>query len=268
MSLIITVCTSEGIVMASDSRSTYNRTENNGTNKITKYGIHYSDTTYKTFKCGERIGISTCGNGAICGKSIASHIESYINNEYLETDSVADTAHKILEFFSNMPHFEPVIFHIAGYDKENGHDFFRLNRVVTLAKSNKVAIDNNCGAQWDGEAAILTRIVKNGYIVSESDIDRPQKIKVVHKNDQGVEVEKLRSDCMLIPETALHHPELEIAWNLMTLQDGIDFAEYAIKTTIDTMRFQMAPKTVGSPIDILIIKPDGAKWIKHKELHA
>ena len=30
MSFIITVCTSEGIVLASDSRSTYTRTENNG----------------------------------------------------------------------------------------------------------------------------------------------------------------------------------------------------------------------------------------------
>ena len=73
---------------------------------------------------------------------------------------------------------------------------------------------------------------------------------------------------MLIPSSSQQHSEMEIAWDLMTLQDGIDFAEYAIKTTIDTMRFQMAPKTVGNPIDILIIKPNGAKWIKHKELHA
>lgn len=92
MSLIITVCTSEGIVLASDSRSTYTRTENSGGTKTIKYGIHSSDTTYKTFMCDERIGISTCGNGTISGKSIASHIESYINNEYAKTDTVGDTA--------------------------------------------------------------------------------------------------------------------------------------------------------------------------------
>lgn len=66
----------------------------------------------------------------------------------------------------------------------------------------------------------------------------------------------------------MRQPELDIAWNLMTLQDGIDFAEYAIKTTIDTMKFQIASKTVGGPIDILVIKPNGAQWIQRKELHA
>lgn len=268
MSLVITICTNEGIVMASDSRSTYNRTENIGGNKTIKYGIHSSDTTYKTFMCDERIGISTCGNGTICGRSIASHIESYINNEYLKTDSIADTAQKLLDFFSGMPHDEPAIFHVAGYDKENGQDVFRVYRVVTIAKINELDIDNHCGARWDGEASTLTRIMKNGYIVPENKVENPQEIKVVIKDAQGNETEELRTDCMLIPKTAQKHPEMDIAWGLMTLQDGIEFAEYAIKTTIDTMRFQLGPKTVGSPIDILIIKPDGAKWIRHKELHA
>ncbi len=54
----------------------------------------------------------------------------------------------------------------------------------------------------------------------------------------------------------------------MTLQDGIDFAVFAIRTTIDTMRFQMCVKTVGGPIDVLVIKPSGAQWISRKELRA
>lgn len=268
MSLIITVCTSEGIVLASDSRSTYTRTENNGGTKTIKYGIHSSDTTYKTFMCDGRIGISTCGNGTICGKSIASHIESYINNEYAQMDTVGDTAQKLLDYFSKMPHSEPVIFHVAGYDKESGQDISRLYRILTLINRKEIVIDNNCGAQWDGEAATLTRIIKNGYVVPENQAVRPKAVKMISIDEQGVEKEEIRTDCMLIPKNAVCHPEMDIAWGLMTLQDGIEFAEYAIKTTIDTMRFQMAPKTVGNPIDILIIKPDGAKWIKHKELHA
>ena len=44
--------------------------------------------------------------------------------------------------------------------------------------------------------------------------------------------------------------------------DAIDFAKYAIQTTIDTMKFQQRGKTVGGPIDILIIKPDNA-FCKH-----
>lgn len=268
MSLIITVCTSEGIVMASDSRSTYNKTETNGTSKTIKFGVHFTDTTYKTFLCDDRIGISTCGNGTICGMSIASHIESYINNEYKQTDSVKETASKVLDFFSKLPHSEPVIFHIAGYEKEDSKDVFRMYRIVTLANSNVLSINNICGAKWDGETEIVTRIIKNGYIVSENEVVKPTKLTITTSDEQGNEKEENLTDHIVIPKTALRHPELDIAWGLLTLQDGIEFAEYAIKTTIDTMRFQIAPKTVGNPIDILVIKPDGAKWIKRKELHA
>ncbi len=52
----------------------------------------------------------------------------------------------------------------------------------------------------------------------------------------------------------------------MPIQDAIDFSIYAIKTTIDTMRFQARPKTVGGPIDVLLITPEGARWIRRKEL--
>ena len=61
------------------------------------------------------------------------------------------------------------------------------------------------------------------------------------------------------------HP---ILWEFFTLQDSIDFAEYAIKTTIDAMKFQRRVKTVGGPIDVLVIKPTGAQWISRKELHS
>ena len=52
----------------------------------------------------------------------------------------------------------------------------------------------------------------------------------------------------------------------MTLQDAIDFSIYAIRTTIDTMRFQARPKNVGGPIDVLVITPDETRWIQKKEL--
>ena len=50
------------------------------------------------------------------------------------------------------------------------------------------------------------------------------------------------------------------------MQDAVDFAKYGIKTTIDTMRFQVVPETVGGPIDILVIKPESSQWLAKKEL--
>jgi hypothetical protein len=51
------------------------------------------------------------------------------------------------------------------------------------------------------------------------------------------------------------------------VQDAIDFAIYAVRATIDTMRFEARPKNVGGPIDVLLITPQGSRWIQRKELH-
>ena len=76
MSFIITVHTNEGIIMASDSRSTYSLTIpkiDGGTERIV--GAHTTDTTYKTYLFNSRIGISTCGAGDINGIPISGYIE-------------------------------------------------------------------------------------------------------------------------------------------------------------------------------------------------
>ena len=58
-----------------------------------------------------------------------------------------------------------------------------------------------------------------------------------------------------------------LALQQFTLQDAIEFAEFVISATINSMKFQKRPKTVGGPIDILIIKPENAFWLQRKELH-
>ena len=83
------------------------------------------------------------------------------------------------------------------------------------------------GACWDGERDIIARLVNPIYL----------------KDSRGNYVE------MRTPP---------IPWDFMTLQDAVDFATYAIKTTMDTMRFQLRPKTVGGPIDIWF---SSRRWI-------
>ncbi|PYL08483.1 MAG: hypothetical protein DME34_04505 [Verrucomicrobia bacterium] len=69
---------------------------------------------------------------------------------------------------------------------------------------------------------------------------------------------------------AIQHkfPHFNIPFQFFTLQDAIDFAVFAVRSTIDAIRFQPRAKTVGGPIDVLIIKPTGAAWIQRKELSA
>lgn len=80
MSLIIALYLGEGIVMASDSRTTYNTTTTNPNGSIIcDHGIHSSDSTYKTFLTNRGVGISTCGQASINNKPIAGYIEDLIN---------------------------------------------------------------------------------------------------------------------------------------------------------------------------------------------
>ena len=82
MSFIITVYTNEGIVMASDSRSTGSSVQRLPDGRTqTLLGTQITDTTYKTFKCNERIGLSTCGDASINQIPIAGYIEKFIHEK-------------------------------------------------------------------------------------------------------------------------------------------------------------------------------------------
>ena len=247
MSLIITVHTNEGIIMSSDSRTTFNKQDFNplpdgkGAIITDRQGVHYSDTTYKTFLAPNNTGVSTCGAAAIDGKPVAGYIEEFINNNVTTETKVSEMAAKILEEFRKFDPIPDIIFHIAGYELNNcilEQRFFRV--FVAVDKILEVDVTSQ-GAAWNGEAEILSRII-NPYWTE------------VTLDDGAKEYEK--------------HNSPPIPWNFFSLQDAVDFSMYAMNTTIETMRFQERLKTVNKPIDILAIKPTGAFWIQRKELHA
>ena len=62
-------------------------------------------------------------------------------------------------------------------------------------------------------------------------------------------------------------PVENILWEYFTLQDAVDFARYAVETTIQTMRFKNVVETVGGAVDILVITPDETKWLQKETLN-
>ena len=235
MSFIITVYTNEGIIMASDSRTTYTTTETDADgSKIIKQGTQITDSTYKTFMCNKRIGLSTCGDASINNMPIAGFIDEFIMDNVTDDTSVEDVATAVLKYFSNFNPIPNTRFIIAGYDKDNKQ---HISRVYVGTSQNTVIATDVPGVIWDGEVDILKRLIKN----------------------IGVK---------LADGTYEDQPKFTIDFNYFTLQDAVDFAEYAVDVTIKTMAFQSRVKTVGGPIDILAIKPSGAFWVKRKELHA
>jgi hypothetical protein len=109
---------------------------------------------------------------------------------------------------------------------------------VANDKAERVNAAEIQGASWGGESDTLTRLIQRiGELDETGELKRPL-------------------------------PYYQIPWGFFTLQDAIDFARYAVQTTIDSIRFQPRPKTVGGPVDILVIRPGGAMWVQRKELHA
>ncbi|MEG1741772.1 MAG: hypothetical protein RR237_02725, partial [Acetivibrio sp.] len=127
-------------------------------------------------------------------------------------------------------------FMLGGYQKEENTKEQRIYKIF-LENNYIESIDTKSqGAAWDGEIVVLAKLINQTF---------------AKKQDGSI----------------MPLPHGEILWNFFTLQDAIDFAEFAIKTTIDTMHFQNVIETVGEPIDILLIKPDAVEWIAHQELH-
>ena len=92
------------------------------------------------------------------------------------------------------------------------------------------------GASWGGQADVITRLLKAKQVVG--------------------------ADGQLQEITAAR-----VNWHLLNVQDAIDFAIYAVRTTIDTMRFEARPKNVGGPIDVLLLTPPERAGFQRKELH-
>ncbi|OUQ75915.1 hypothetical protein [Flavonifractor sp. An100] len=236
MSFIITVHTNEGIIMASDSRTTYTNTsrEKDGT-VIQRIGVQITDTTYKTFVCNSKIGLSTCGTASINAMPIAGFIEDFIAQKITEESSVEEVAQELLAFFAQYTPLPGTNFVVAGYNKDDLKQ--HISRVYIATKQIVPIAINAPGVVWDGETDTLMRLVQNVALKKQ---------------------ENTYSDLVFYP----------IGYNYFTLQDAINFAEYAVDVTIKTMAFKDCVKTVGGPIDILAIKPSGAFWIQRKELHA
>lgn len=100
MSFLIAVYVNEGIVLASDRRTTYANTEINGENIIQRIGVHLTNSTDKTFVCPNGAGISTCGEASLLGKPITGYIQDMIRTKICEDTSVENIPQIILDYFS------------------------------------------------------------------------------------------------------------------------------------------------------------------------
>ena len=239
MSFVITLYVREGIVMAGDSRLALNQSRQQDGRTILHIAVGQADSHYKLFLAPSQIGISTFGEAAIKGAPIAGFIESFIAERLRGKElSVHEVAREVLDYFSQFPGPPEAGFHVAGYETRDGRRVPQVWRVLVRAgQAQQVNAKEVQGASWDGEGDILQRLLNPVFMQDQAGAYQPV-------------------------------PVFEIPWPFFTLQEAIDFATFAIRATAEAMRFQARPQSVGGPIDVLVIKPDGAFWVQRKELHA
>ena len=150
---------------------------------------------------------------------------------------VVEVAHIINTHFRTYAPIPDVGVHVGGYDVNGAMKVYnvapRLDQVNLLNPPNDQG--ETQGASWGGESDVVARLL----------------LPLFTRNPAGA-YEAL--------------PFYQVPWQFFTLQDAIDFAVFAIQTTIDCVRFFPRPKTVGGPIDVLVIRSDKAVWVNKKEL--
>lgn len=241
MSLIVTTSVREGIVMASDSRLTLSFRSQEGENQITNVAVAGTDSVRKTFLTDCGVGISAYGAADIDGVPITGFIDAFIRElresagENVTPKAVAD---RLLEHFRGLVAVPDTGFHVAGYESYGPEARPKVYRVLVAQNSvSQVNESSEYEGIWDGESDVLFRLTQVLYVSGDGGSFQP------------------------VPQHPIHI-------SYFTLQDAIDFCLYAVQVTRDTMRFQTRAKTVGGPVDVLVITPEGGRWVSQKTIVA
>ncbi len=178
MSFLIAVHVNEGIVLASDRRTTYTNTQTCGDTIIQRIGIHTTNSTDKTFPCPNGAGISTCGDASLLGKPITGFIQDMIRSRIGDDCPVSSIPQVIIDYFNELPLVPDTHFIVAGYDKTESGKQQLLYKVRVKEKSIDQINTDSQGAFWDGETYTLTLLIQNVAIKTNDNnyLDLPLKI--------------------------------------------------------------------------------------------
>jgi len=232
MALVVSVYVPSGIVMAADSRLIVRRTEDreeNGVKVRAEQHLVFSDNSNAVVRLRRvPFGVSVYDAGVINNETIESHVYRFESEVLDEGDDIDAVADKLMAYFQHRHPGIAVGFHLAGY-RTQGRS---REPVVLVGHTTRETKIRRVNAGESGEA----------------------QYGVVRAGDTTV------ANRLIDPK---HLP----LFAAMPLQDAIDYAIHLIRTTIETLRFEPRFPTVGGPIDVLVIRPDGPRWIQRKDLH-
>jgi len=231
LSIVVSVYVPGGIVMAADSRLCVVRHHAAGRDGEQPQAerLVLSDSANKVIYLSTcRAGILTYDTGIIENESIESHLLQF-EQEQVEPDTpIEELAGRLRRCFRNRIPRIPVGFIIAGYQREG-----RLATPFVFAHHT---------VHGDGEI----RRVNLGP-------DKKIKYGVIRAGETSI-INRLIS------------PDHLPLFGAMPVPDAIDYASFLIRTTIDAQRFEPRFPTCGGAVDILLLQPDGGRFVSRKRL--
>ena len=235
--------------------------------RATVFGDDYvrvaSDYSHKVFDLYGRFGAVTFGWRFLEANTIEGVMEEFVAqteppktiDELIEElkDYFGGRMRKHLDAGIDQPPAEGVDvlgFIVGGYEPQG------IGRIKTLYLPTGTVVDvastaaNECGAQWQGESDVFTRLLR-GF----------DPMRISTEGWSGDQLEAVQQAAYLVP------------FFRMSLQDAIDFATFVIRTTIDTQRFADGTigrpggfPTCGGPVEVLVTTSRGVRWVQRTEL--
>jgi hypothetical protein len=305
MSLGIGTVTSEGIVLAADSRQTYRNLK--GAARIG------SDSASKIFMLNQRVGVAVAGLAFLPQNEVLRNISQFVEDFKSEIEpnaTITTIASKLKKFFDKAYKHQAQLKILA---EQMQADIMRQGGSVIDVKEEvghvKITLTDSNGVQGE----LIGAVEQLQFIVAGYNPDGSHEIVLVyipgsieHKRNSkkpGLEYgaswigqvdvvtrivlgfdarivnlpimrESLSTIGLEGMQSQLAGLEYVIQWGTMTLQDGIDFSTLAIETTTAIQRFSDGIAAdpgdipgVGGPIDIAVITPDdGFRWIAKKNV--
>jgi len=261
VTVIVSVKINDGIVMASDSASTFQ----NGQTYL------HADKIVNLVK-GLPIGVMVTGNGGIGAESIATLLKdlrarldgSLAHAWKLDrpTYTMEHVAERVREFLFEEKTVAAgteawMQLRICGYSagKPLPEVWEVMLRGAECAAPKLVQPEQDFGVRWDGEYEALNRLilgVGTGF------------------QDVAVTLGVPEEEAPDIAGKVMEHLYENLAVAAMPIQDAIDLARFLVETTAGFVRFSIRkqPKTVGGAVEIATItKHEGFRWVQRRHFY-
>lgn len=268
MSLAIAFKSSEGIVLAADSRVTLTLTKQQGEQVETVHS--YYDNATKLFNVSgqKHIGAVTYGTGIILSQGVPRTVHSYLpefesqltkrGDDRLDVDIFAS---RLGNFFmrkwkeAKMPeNSEPMTFLIGGYNENI--PFGKLYQVSVPASSDPseyYSSPGDFGIAFGGQMNTVQRLL-NGF---DSNLMNSARGILNLDNSQAETLEKGLKQQL----------GQEIHYHVLPLQDSVNLAILLVRTTIEFQNLALGMRGVGGSIDVATITPvTGFEFVQRKVL--